>query len=76
MVGAIQILLCGSRRRFLESPGSFHLLNHLLDPEQQTGVSNGRQIRIEGFAEGGVHAARERRWKIFLRLTRGDLSPS
>jgi hypothetical protein len=33
------------------------------------------QIGIEGFAEGGLHAARARRWKILARLTGRDFSP-
>jgi hypothetical protein len=60
----------------LESPGGFHKLDHFSDSAKQRGVGDGRQVRLEGFAEGGVRAARARRWKTFFRLVRRDFSPS
>ena len=35
-----------------------------------------QEIRIEGFAESRVHAARSSRRRIFFRLVSGDVSPS
>lgn len=60
----------------LESSGGFHMLDHFLDPAKQRGVGDGRQVCLEDFAEGGVQAARARRWKTFFRLVRRDFSPS
>ena len=60
----------------LESLGGFDLFNHFLDSSQESGVGDDGQIRVEGFAKKRFHAARSRRWKIFLRLMIGDFSPS
>ena len=60
----------------LESSGGFYLFDDFRDSSEQRRIRNDRQIRVEGFPEGRVHAARSRRRKIFFRLVSGDFSPS
>ena len=47
-----------------------------LDAPQQPRVRDVGQVRVEGFAEPRVHAARSSRRRIFLRLVSGDFSPA
>ena len=60
----------------LEGSGGLYLLEDFLDSPKQRGVGDGRQIRVEGFAKGRVHATRSSRRKIFFRVVSGDFSPS
>ena len=60
----------------LDRSRGFHLFDGLLDPAQQLGIPDGGQIRVERFAEGCVHEARAKRWKVFFRMTGEDFSSS
>ena len=60
---------------FPERPCRFDLFEDPLDPVKQGRILDYRQIRLEGLAEGRVHAIRVRRRKIFLRVVRRDFSP-
>ncbi len=60
----------------LEVSRSFYLFDDLLDSSEQRSVGDSKQIRVEGFAKGCVHAARSRRRKIFFRLVSRDFSPA
>lgn len=42
----------------LEGSCGLCLLDHLLDPSQQRGVGNGREVRGKGFPKGRPHTAR------------------
>ena len=54
----IQALEVGN---LLERPSCLDVLDHFLDSTQQPGVCDGGQIRGEGLAKAGVHAARSSR---------------
>jgi len=60
----------------MESSSGFDLFDYFLDSSQQPGIGDRRQILVEGLAKEGIHAARSRRRKTFLRLIIGDFSPS
>ena len=60
----------------LKGAGGLYLLDGFLDSPEQRGIGDGGQIRVEGFAEGRVRAARSSRRKIFFRLVSRDFSPS
>jgi len=62
-------------RNLLEGARGLDLFDDFPYAPQQGWVGDGGQIRFEGFAEGGFHAARARRWKILARLTGRDFSP-
>jgi len=74
------VILAGSLKPFeignlLKRPRGLNLLDDFTDAAQQRRVGDDGQIGIKGFAEGGLHAARARRWKILARLTVRDFSP-